>query len=158
MFVPSKPSDVPWVDGASLIVKGFMQEVDDATIHIQDLLDFVSISGDSKNIDSYKKIKDFFSGKNNELVKFILNIEAKKTELSYLETLNEYIEKYKKNRQTKVEEIYDFCADNEIDTITIYFAGKNLFKIKDVYLKLPENLSKEEKLSQLRFELNKLNK
>ena len=157
VFVPSKPTDTSWVEGASMIVKAYMQEFDDASIHIQNVLDYFTISGDSKNIDSYKKIRKFFSGKNNELVKFILNIEAQKTELSYLETLTEYIENYKKNRQTKVEEIYDFCADNEIDTMTIYFAGKNFLKIKDAYLKLPKNLSKEEKLSQLRFELNKLN-
>jgi len=158
VFVPSKPTDNSWVDGASMIVKGYMQEVDDATIHIQNILDYFTISGDSKNIDSYKKIREFFKDKNNDLVKFILNLHAQQTELSYLETLTEYIENYKKNRQTKVEEIYDFCADNEIDTMTIYFAGKNLLKIKSVYLKLPKNLSKEEKLSQLRFKLNKLNK
>ena len=156
VFVSSKSSDLSWVDGANLIVKGYMQEVEDS--NIQEILDYFTILGDSKNIESYKKIRDFFKEKNNDLVKFILNIQAQNTELSYLETLTEYIEKYKKNRKIKVEENYNFCADNEIDTMTINFADKNLLKIKDIYLKLPENLSKEEKLSQLRFELNKLNK
>jgi len=154
VFVPQKTSDTSWVDGASLIVKGFMQEIKNT--NIQKILDYFTISGDLKNIDSYKKIRKFFNRKNNELVKFVLNIQAQKTELSYLETLTEYMDNYKNNRQIEVEEIYDFCALKGIDTMTIEFAGKNLLKIKEIYLSLPKHYLKTKKLSKLRFELNKL--
>ena len=156
VFVPRQIVDTPWADGACSIVKGIIQELEDASI--QEVLDFVTISGDFKKIDSYKKIRDFFKEKNNSSVKFIINIEAKETELSYLETLAEYVERYKENRQLDVEEIYDFCADKGIDTMTIHFADGNLLSIKDVYLSLPADLPETEKQFKLRMELNKLNK
>lgn len=153
VFVPEKVSDTAWVDGASLIVSGLTKELENATI--QEIIEFCDVAGDLNNIETYNKIREFFASKNDEIISSILNIQAQKTELSYLQTLVEYIRKYKANRQLNVEEIYDFCVENEIDVMTIRLAGENMLKIKDIYLKLPKNLSKNEKESQLRLQLNK---
>ncbi len=87
-----------------------------------------------------------------------MNTSAQQTKLSYLQTLTEYLEAYKNSRIPEIESIYDFCAKNKIDTMTISFAGKNLGAIERIFNSLPAEMELGEKLKKLRVELNKLNK
>ena len=88
----------------------------------------------------------------------VLNITAANTKLSYLQTLTEYLENYKTNRNYEIEELYEYCADKQIDTFTISLAKNNLSAIKSIYESIQADASAEEKLNTLKAELIKLNK
>lgn len=122
VFVTENSSDQSWVDGAKLIVKGVLQKIDYATI--QEILDYLTISGDKKDINSYEKIRELFRDKSNEELNFILNLQSEKTEMGYLEAMTDCIEKYKQNRKLINEEMVDYFAKIGFYNKDAYFTSK----------------------------------
>lgn len=156
IFYTEKVQDMAWVDGAYALVAGAIkEELCEKTIN--EIIEYFTISGDKNSLDSYKKFDNFIKY-NNDFINGILNTSAQQTKLSYLQILTEYLEAYKQNRNPEIESVYNFCAKNEIDTITISFAGKNLGAIESIFNSLPTEMELGEKLKNLRVELNKLDK
>lgn len=130
-----------WIDGANSIVCDlFNNKKNDLTI--SELIDYLNINGDLKNILTYNKFEEDL--KDIENPRFY-PISAENTKVGYYSILVEAVKFYVQNRNNRLEEIFDFFVKEVIDVSILNYVGGviNNGKInEDVCYKLAEFLKR----------------
>ena len=111
-----------WVDGANSIVCDLFnnKKVD---LKIGELIDYLNINGDLKDISTYKTFEDDLMDIENPR---FYPISAENTKVGYYSILVESVKAYVQNRNTKLEEVFDLFVKELVEVSTLGYASVKL--------------------------------